>query len=216
MRLALGHRPVVLTGPNGAGKTNILEALSLLSPGRGLRRAARRDFPRQGMVSPLGQEASVTTPWSIYAKLETDAGPLEVGTGIQPDKLEGARAVRLNGVKSNLGQLASYFAVSWLTPQMDGLFIGSPSSRRRFVDRLAIAFDPAHSGRLSRYEKLYRERQRLIQEGGNDDSWLSALETQLAETGMAIMAARAALTRAVSERPIKVMRILVFRVFIWQ
>ena len=199
MRLALGHRPVVLTGPNGAGKTNILEALSLLSPGRGLRRAARRDFPRQGMVSPLGQEASVTTPWSIYAKLETDAGPLEVGTGIQPDKLEGARAVRLNGVKSNLGQLASYFAVSWLTPQMDGLFIGSPSSRRRFVDRLAIAFDPAHSGRLSRYEKLYRERQRLIQEGGNDDSWLLALETQLAETGMAIMAARAALTRAVSE-----------------
>ena len=194
LRLEFGHRPIVLIGPNGAGKTNLLEALSLLAPGRGLRRAARDDF----IYQTNGDEDISRSLWAVSARLESKEGPIEAGTGLNPERPEGARIVKINGAKSSLSHLAELFSISWLTPQMDGLFIGSPSARRRFVDRLAIAFDPAHSGRLSRYEKLYRERQKLIIDRA-DESWLSALETQAAETATAIMAARAALTRAVSE-----------------
>lgn len=194
-------QPVVLVGPNGAGKTNVLEALSLLSPGRGLRRAARDDLPYHHLASPSSVAAAPSSQaaiWGIAADIETALGPLHASTGLLPDKPQGARAFRLNGAKSTASHLASHFALSWLTPQMDGLFIGSPAGRRRFVDRLVIAFDPAHSARLSRYEKGYRERQKLIQEQG-DSAWIAALETQLAEMGVAIMAARAGLVRALSE-----------------
>ena len=198
--------PVVLYGPNGAGKTNLLEALSLLAPGRGLRRAARGDFLLHQMVPQPSGEASVLSQspvWGISAEIETNAGglhsgSLHVGTGLSPDRPEGARIFALDGVKSSASHLASHFALSWLTPQMDGLFIGSPAGRRRFIDRLVIAFDPAHSGRLSAHEKCYRERQKLMQEGA-ETAWIEALETQLGESGVAIMAARAALVRVLSE-----------------
>lgn len=190
-----GGAPVVLHGPNGAGKTNLLEALSLLSPGRGLRRAARSDF----LNYPATQDAQNRPIWAISAEIETGTGVLHAGTGLSPDKPDGARLFALDGAKSSASQLASHFALSWLTPQMDGLFISSPSGRRRFIDRLVIAFDPAHSARLSRYEKCYRERQKLMQEQG-DNAWIEALETQLAESGVAIMAARAALVRVLSEK----------------
>ena len=123
---------------------------------------------------------------------------MRAGTGLSADKPEGARLFALDGARSTAGQLASHFALSWLTPQMDGLFIGSPAARRRFIDRLVIAFDPAHSARLSRYEKCYRERQKLMQSGA-EATWIEALETQLGESGVAIMAARAALVRVLSE-----------------
>jgi len=187
--------PVVLYGPNGAGKTNLLEALSLLAPGRGLRRAARGDFLLHQMAPQPSGEASALSQspvWGISAEIETNSGSLHVGTGLSPDRPEGARIFALDGVKSSASRLASHFALSWLTPQMDGLFIGSPAGRRRFIDRLVIAFDPAHSGRLSAHEKCYRERQKLMQEGA-ETAWIEALETQLGESGVAIMAARAAL-----------------------
>ena len=193
--------PVVLYGPNGAGKTNLLEALSLLAPGRGLRRAARGDFLLHQMPPPSPSAASaVSKPliWGVSAEIATYAGSLHAGTGLSPERPEGARIFALDGVKSSASNLASHFALSWLTPQMDGLFIGSPAGRRRFVDRLVIAFDPAHSGRLSAYEKCYRERQKLMQEGA-ETAWIEALETQLAESGVAIMAARASLVRVLSE-----------------
>jgi len=185
-------KPVVLIGPNGAGKTNLLEALSLFSPGRGLRRAARADFLYHH------REQAHPPVWGVSAQIETDMGPLQASTGLSADKPDGARLFRLNGAKSSASHIATHVALSWLTPQMDGLFIGSPSARRRFVDRLVIAFDPAHSARLSRYEKWYRERQKLIQDR-SDETWIDALETQLGEMGVAIMAARAALVRALSE-----------------
>jgi len=193
--------PVVLYGPNGAGKTNLLEALSLLAPGRGLRRAARGDFLLHQMAPQPSGEASALSQspvWGISAEIETNSGSLHVGTGLSPDRPEGARIFALDGVKSSASRLASHFALSWLTPQMDGLFIGSPAGRRRFIDRLVIAFDPAHSGRLSAHEKCYRERQKLMQEGA-ETAWIEALETQLGESGVAIMAARAALVRVLSE-----------------
>ena len=201
--------PVILFGPNGSGKTNLLEALSLLAPGRGLRRAARDDLLCQSFAAPSGQpatsamsssvSASVIPPvWAVSATIITSMGPVQLSTGLQPDKPEGARHYYLDGIKATSAHLAEQCALSWLTPQMDGLFIGSPSSRRRFIDRLVIAFDPAHSARLSRYEKLYRERQKLIQSGA-DDSWFRSLEIQLAENGVAVMAARTALVRVMSE-----------------
>ena len=185
-------KPVVLIGPNGAGKTNLLEALSLFSPGRGLRRAARADFLYHN------RDEGAAPVWGVSAHIETDMGPLQASTGLSADKPDGARLFRLNGAKSSASHIATQVALSWLTPQMDGLFIGSPSARRRFIDRLVIAFDPAHSARLSRYEKWYRERLKLIQEQA-DETWLDALETQLGEMGVAIMAARSALVRSLSE-----------------
>ena len=190
--------PVILHGPNGAGKTNLLEALSLLSPGRGLRRAARGDFLHYTTHQPDGTSQTPPPIWAISAHIDTAHGRLRAGTGLSADKPDGARLFALDGAKSTASQLASHFAISWLTPQMDGLFIGSPSGRRRFVDRLVIAFDPAHSARLSRYEKCYRERQKLIQTGA-EAVWIEALETQLGEIGVAIMAARASLVRMLSE-----------------
>ena len=211
LNLEFGHDPIILTGPNGAGKTNLMEAVSLLAPGRGLRRASRDDFqsfapdsssdssPASLQGSSAGMPAMAGHAlWAVSASIDTPIGPVDVGTGRNAEKPDGARIMMVNGAKSTAASVAELFAVSWLTPQMDGLFIGSPSARRRFIDRLVIAFDPAHSGRLSRYEKLYRERQKLVQEQGAP-SWLSVLETQLAETGTAIMAARAALCRAISE-----------------
>ena len=121
-------------------------------------------------------------------------GATSVGTGCFSGQPEGARrAVKINGLNAAQADLAQVVTLSWLTPQMDGLFIGSPSARRRFIDRLAIAFDPAHSGRLTRYEKVWRERARLLADGQVDDKWCISLEKILAETGIAISATRSAL-----------------------
>jgi DNA replication and repair protein RecF len=166
----------VLYGPNGAGKTNILEALSLLSPGRGLRGAGVLEIQRQ--QSPEG--------WGVFAALSDHT---TLGTGLDP-KTE-KRTVRINGA-SVRGQtaLAEVSSCVWLTPQMDRLFLDSSRERRKFLDRLVYAFDPGHAGRLTRYENAVRERSRLLQDGRHDPLWLGGLEAQIAETGVAIAAAR--------------------------
>lgn len=170
---------IVLTGENGAGKTNILEALSLLSPGKGLRGAKNLEMQN------IGESAL----WAISAIIQTDYAPVQIGTGLDPaaDK----RLIRINGenVKTQ-SSLAEYAAFVWLTPQMDRLFLDSSSHRRRFLDRLVFAFDPGHSGRVTRYENAMRQRSKLLQDGPADPAWLSALEAQMAETGVAIAAAR--------------------------
>jgi len=201
--LQLDGRPVVLTGPNGAGKTNLLEAVSLLAPGRGLRRAGREELPRsQPAHSPTSETATRTADaasqlsgpqllWSVSAGLVTPQGEHQLGTGLLAE--DSRRTVRIDQAPATQTDLGSCLAISWLTPQMDGLFAGSPSGRRRFIDRLAIAFDPAHAGRLARYDRALRERGRLLAEGRVDAVWLASLESLLAETGVAIMATRAAL-----------------------
>jgi len=191
--LDLESDAVVLTGPNGAGKTNLLEAVSMLAPGRGLRRARREELGYLGDQQQTETDCQIPA-WSIFADLNGPQGVASVGTGClasQPERLR--RAVKINGVNASQADLAQAVTLSWLTPQMDGLFIGSPSARRRFIDRLAIAFDPAHSGRLTRYEKVWRERSRLLADGDADDKWYSSLEKTLAETGIAISATRSAL-----------------------
>ena len=144
---------IVLCGPNGAGKTNILEAVSVLTPGRGIRGVKALDMQRYD--SPQA--------WGVSSKVMTGGGEVTLGTGINPEN--DRRAVRINGVtaKSQVA-LSDYLACLWLTPQMDRLFIDGASERRRFLDRMIFAFDPGHSGRVTRYENAMRQRSKLLQE----------------------------------------------------
>ncbi len=189
--------PIVLCGPNGAGKTNILEAISYLSPGRGLRGARLADIGRRS-----GDEMGA---WSVAATLETKDGPVKLGTGIEPrsaaddpeasdtsnDTGRDRRVVRIDGeTAKGPATLADYMRLIWLTPQMDRLFVEGASSRRRFLDRLVLGFDPDHGKRVSKYERVMRERSRLLRAGQADPAWLSALEAQMAEGSVAIAAAR--------------------------
>ena len=189
------RRPVVLTGPNGAGKTNLLEAISLLVPGRGLRQAKLGELDRRG---PVGAEIDVAGVWAIAATVMTPEGPRELGTGRDPT-LEPAttlrrrdrRLVKIDHAFARRQQeLGEILATVWLTPQMDGLFRDGATARRRFLDRLVCGFDPAHTGRISGYEKTLRERARLLKAGRSDDAWISALEDGMARHGVAIAAAR--------------------------
>ncbi len=183
LRLDVDSRPVVLTGPNGAGKTNLIEAISLLNPGRGLRRAVMADVTRQGAAGGFG----------IAARLETPTGDLDLGTGIQPATATEAerRLVRVNGANaSGPSVLAEHLSLVWLTPAMDRLFVEAASERRRFLDRLVHGVDPGHARRVTAYEKAMRDRSRLLREGRNDARWLSALEETMAGHGIAIAAAR--------------------------
>ena len=187
-RLEPDRRPVALIGPNGAGKTNLLEAVSFLAPGRGLRGAKLAEVERIG--SPPG------SGWAVAATLRTPRGSVDIGTGREATPANtppGAdrRVVRIDDhpVKGQTA-LAEHVAIVWLTPQMDRLFLEGSSGRRRFLDRLVFGFDPAHAGRLSRYEHTLRERARLLRDGRFDDGWLSGLEDQMVTTGIAVAAAR--------------------------
>lgn len=181
--LETGPQPVVLTGPNGAGKTNLLEALSFLAPGRGLRRARLSEIDRFGAPNA----------WALAIRLLAPDGMLlQIGTGRDAASESGERRVlRIDGmpVKSQ-AELARVASLVWLTPQMDRLFAEGASVRRRFLDRLVLGFDPDHATRLSAYERAMRERLRLLREAGADGSWLKALEEEMAAHGIAIAAAR--------------------------
>ena len=137
--------------------------------------------------------------WAVAATLETLDSSLNIGTGFVQTAKQGNRIMRLEGVTVSQADIGAHLAVSWLTPQMDGIFLDSPVARRRFLDRLVIAFDPAHIGRMSRYEKVFRQRSHLLGEQRGDDAWFSALESVLAETAVAVTAARQSLIRALNE-----------------
>ncbi|HET7413229.1 MAG TPA: DNA replication/repair protein RecF [Pararhizobium sp.] len=181
LSLAFDARHVVLTGENGAGKTNLLEAISLLSPGRGLRRATYGDVPRKGSLSGF----------SVFAAVCGMEGPVEIGTGAGSADDGGARRIRVNGAPAPASDaLLAHLRVLWLTPAMDGLFTGPASDRRRFVDRLVLSIDPLHGRRALDYERAMRSRNRLLSEGRPDPVWLDGIEAQMAELGVAIAAAR--------------------------
>jgi DNA replication and repair protein RecF len=183
LRLEVDSRPVVLTGPNGAGKTNILEALSFLAPGRGLRRARLDDVARR--------EAGEGAPWAVAARLDLAAGPLDIGTGREANSER--RTVRISGEPAkSQSALAEVVSLVWLTPSMDRLFGDGAGGRRRFLDRLVLGLDAAHARRSAAYEHALRERARLLAEGRSDDDWLAALECTMAREGVAIAAARRA------------------------
>ena len=167
---------VLLYGENGAGKTNLLEAVSLLSPGRGLRGAALSEMARQ----------SGSGAFAIAARLdETD-----IGTGTEPSASE-RRQVRINGAPSAVNTLGEWLSVLWLTPAMDRLFSGSAGDRRRFLDRLVLALEPGHAHHATRYDAAMRARNKLLAEEDWDETWLASLEQAMAEHGTALAEARA-------------------------
>ena len=180
LSLCLSPKPVVLTGHNGAGKTNILEALSFLSPGRGLRQAK------------LGHVTSLQTPdapWSVHATLCHDMGTEEIGTGLQSPSDE-RRTVKLNQTVSPQAELLDMLSVFWMTPQIDQLLNEGMAHRRRFVDKLVASLHPTHTQHLYRYDYALRERARLLRDGMGDDLWLSSLEKKMAEESVAIHSLR--------------------------
>ncbi|WP_119273010.1 DNA replication/repair protein RecF [Taklimakanibacter deserti] len=183
LRLDPGSGLVALTGPNGAGKTNLIEAISLLAAGRGLRGALFEDLARQG-----GNRG-----WAIAAHVSSPEGETRLGTQWTPEgeAQSQTRHVVINGIpQKSPGILAHHLRVIWLTPAMDRLFAGPASDRRRFLDRLVTANDPEHASRVLVFEKLMRERNLLLEDQRPDLTWLSGLEAQMAEAAAAIAAAR--------------------------
>jgi DNA replication and repair protein RecF len=195
--LCVSGAPVVLAGPNGAGKTNVLDAISLLSPGRGLRGAKLAEHTRKGPV------ASEDTLWAVAATVARGETEYEIGTGLT--QASASRQVRLNGVAAgSSADLGDIVQLIWLTPAMDRLFIESAGGRRRFLDRLVLGFDAGHARAATRYETAMRERARLLKYGPRDPAWLDGLENEMAEAGVMIAQARAQtvekLSRALAER----------------
>ena len=202
--LAIHSGQLVILGDNGAGKTNLLEAVSLLAPGRGMRRAktehlAYRASGFDTSCNIADNDDADRLDWAVAATLENEDGNVQIGTGVPPLAKQSNRIMRLEGMTVSPADLGGHLTMSWLTPQMDGIFLDSPAARRRFLDRLVIAFDPAHIGRMSRYEKALRQRAHLLTEQRGDDSWFSALESVLAETAVAVTAARQSLIKALNQ-----------------
>jgi DNA replication and repair protein RecF len=180
--VSLDTRPVILTGPNGAGKTNLLESLSFLIPGRGLRRARLSEVQSQHRKDA----------WAVSVHLKDHAESLQIGTGLDPEAPDGERRItKINGEKvKSQSALTEWVSVLWLTPQMDRLFLEGAQGRRQFLDRLVYGFDAGHAQRLNRYERILRERNMLLKQGRYDSRWLDGLEEQLVNEGIALTVAR--------------------------
>jgi DNA replication and repair protein RecF len=179
--LALDGFLVALVGENGAGKTNLVEALSLFTPGRGLRRATMSECARSGGTG--GFAASI--------ELEDDGQARQLGTGLERGPEAPARVNRIDRAPvASTRAFADHLRIVWLTPAMDGLFTDSAGERRRFLDRLVLAVDPAHGARVSQLERALRGRNRLLEEGARNAQWLDAIEREAAELAVAVAAAR--------------------------
>ena len=176
---------VLLYGENGAGKTNLLEAVSMLAPGRGLRGSALSEMARQGGSGG----------WAVASRI----GATEIGTGTLASAPE-RRQVRINGAPASVNSLSEWLSVLWLTPAMDRLLTGSAGERRRFLDRLVLALEPAHAHHATRYDAAMRARNKLLAEARPDPAWLASLEAAMAEHGAAIAEARARTVAALDER----------------
>jgi DNA replication and repair protein RecF len=181
--LAIDGQMVAFVGENGAGKTNLLEAFSLFAAGRGLRRVDLSDMVREGSTGAFAVAAEVTGPF----------GDIKLGTGLDAAGPEqtGGRRYRVNGeTASSAVAFNDHVRLVWLTPAMDGLFAGAAGDRRRFLDRLVLALDPRHGSRVSALERALRSRNRILEDLNPDPAWLDAIEREVAETGVAVAAAR--------------------------
>lgn len=192
----LDGRSVYLYGPNGAGKTNLLEAVSVLNPGKGLRGAAFSDLGRRLPHEERGR------PWGVAATFGEGETEVRLATGSDP-RDPTKRTVRIDAEPAPAARLIDHVRLIWLTPAQDRLFIEARSERLRFFDRLTYAAEPSHAGVVSAYEKALRERLKLLTDGPADDAWLTVLEQKLAETGAAMILAR---RRAVDALQIEIER----------
>lgn len=216
LRINPNLRPIIITGENGSGKTNILEAVSFLTPGRGMRSARLADIRR---FTPAVVDSAYTpsnSSWTVSAVVSKNGDEYEIGTAVEnilreEDEENSAynkRIVKIEGQKtSSQGELGHYLSAIWLTPQMDRLFRGGSQPRRSFLDRLVYAFDNEHAKRTSNFEHLYKQWYQLIKNsnGRADPAWLSGIEENMAATGVAIAAARreqiARLNRFIENEP---------------
>ena len=217
LRINAHCAPVVITGENGSGKTNILEAISFLTPGRGLRGARLADIKR---ITPalITDEYSPTEianlSWAVSATVQKGGEEIEIGTAAEKSMRETAeesrsfdrRIVKIDGNKvSSQAELGKYISANWITPQMDRLFRGGSQPRRSFLDRLVYAFDLEHARRTANFEHWYKEWYQLLKAGNTDNNWLKSLEENMAATGVAIAAARreqiAKLNRFIESEP---------------
>jgi DNA replication and repair protein RecF len=200
--LEAGPGFVLLFGENGAGKTNLLEAVSMLAPGRGLRGASLSDMARKGGAGAWAVAAQLS-PLPLAGPPPTPSrereGAIQIGTGTLTAAPE-RRQVRINSAPASVNSLSEWLSVLWLTPSMDRLFTGSAGERRRFLDRLVLALEPAHAHHSSRYEAAMRARNKLLAEERWDEAWLASLEAAMAEHGLAIAEARARAVGALEER----------------
>ena len=199
LRLNAELCPIVITGENGSGKTNILEAISFLTPGRGLRSAKLADIKRISPSLVANDYIPAPNGWAVSAVIANNFNEIELGTGIETATKEvdddtrfyERRIVKINGQKtSSQADLGRYISAIWLTPQMDRLFKGGSQPRRSFLDRLVYAFDLEHAKRTANFEHLYKEWFQLIKSGKTDGHWLSSIEQEMAAIGVAIAAAR--------------------------
>lgn len=204
LRINADLGPIVITGENGSGKTNILEAISFLTPGRGLRGARLADIKR--IVPHITEDEYTPTEiaplnWAVSAEVQNGDDIIEIGTAVEKTSREiededgqrsfERRIVKIDGNKiSSQAELGKYISAIWLTPQMDRLFRGGSQPRRSFLDRLVFAFDTEHAKRTANFEHLYKQWYKLLKEGKTDPHWLASLEENMAGLGVAIAAAR--------------------------
>ena len=194
LNLVLPNSPVLIYGENGCGKTNILEAISLLSPGKGLRKSKPEDYLFQNMSSGADNQL-----WGVNADLFTPNGKVNIGTGSKENLLKKSRNIRVNFENSTQIALGKILKISWITPQMCILFQAGMSERRRFIDRLTSSLDDLHINRVFRYEKLLRERSNIILQFQNEALWLDTIEKQIAELAVSIVASRLNLIQALND-----------------
>ena len=185
LNLILSDSPILIYGENGCGKTNILEAISLLGPGKGLRKSKSEDYLLKNISS--NEENRL---WGVNADLQTPSGNINIGTGSLQKSLKKSRNMRINFENSSQSSVGEILKISWVTPQMCMLFQLSMSERRRFIDRLTSTLDSSHINRVFRYEKLIRERSNIIIQFKNETIWLNAIEKKISELSVCIAASR--------------------------
>lgn len=199
LRIEANIAPIIITGENGSGKTNILEAISFLTPGRGLRSAKLADIKR--ILPPEEEILNINSGWSVAAEILKNNEEYLIGTGTQKNFREDTeedeiknferRIVKINQQKiTQQSELGKYVSAIWVTPQMDRLFLGGTQPRRSFLDRLVYAFDLEHAKRTANFEHLYRQWFQILKTGHADEHWLQSVETDIASLGVAIAAAR--------------------------
>ena len=194
LNLNISKAPLLIYGDNGCGKTNILEAISLLNQGKGLRKSNIEDYLNQKILL----QGSYNT-WGINADFICPNGKFNIGTGLKEDRVKGSRVAKINTYNCSLSSLGKILKISWITPQMCILFQAGMSERRRFIDRLTSSLDSLHLNRVYKYEKLLRQRSKILMQFNNDKTWLDSIESQISEFSVAITASRLEMVEALDD-----------------
>ena len=194
LNLKIGSSSLLIYGDNGCGKTNILEAISLLSQGKGIRKSKIEDYFTQSVFNNNFQKS-----WGINAEIVTPDGNINIGTGLKENSQKKSRIVRVNAENCSQIELGKILKISWITPQMCILFQSGMSERRRFLDSLTSSLDTLHIGRIYKYQKLLRQRSNVILQFNSDPTWLNSIENQISELAIAIIASWLELVQALND-----------------